>query len=658
MTTALDAFVGLRQVIDTTPVPGAPPRLSRRGAAPGLAFLEAALSLSHVRRLTERLQIADYRNSRRVTEVDIDLDLLEIAHRTVLHAPRRNGSEARDGGDGGSPLLWLPIARISGQIPVEVRDASGARLPTMTQYETSGMLASGLYQLFRGILASHEDAKDPNSELSRFLFRLHEPRWIIQQAIVTLLTERNKPGSDYATLPGTRGTVPGINSQYRDMALRILEKYRSELTEYFELLKIAINDYLLVVGLDPAVNEHSLAYSSPLLQARPPRVTQFRQRIRAARNGYYIKYVSTVPATLGSYHLVAETPDGLDVKTMFLRTDADRAMADRVVTDMDHLADEIEKFTGDRSKSDRKILELELQNVLRRLNDLWRRRRWDAAHVGVDEIAGLTPACAQLAHVVTSGEAVETQPGHLDNSILRHPLINAQTLRKAAREIREFEVSFDLSFEQVPVARQAHAYWRRPIGRMANADQIVIESFILLVDSTSSGPRTVRAYACAVAAITYFVAVLLAGSFVPFIPFGMSGSPLAGRGSPDALVAVLLVIPGFLYSRLALPNRRSISGYIQVLPRFVSHGCIFLVAALAAAVAAEAHDGVLRLMFAIAIVLPLLGTLVLRDPSLTGSARESIAELGGPKWLVPLSGRRSRQARRPDEILYSSRSIL
>ncbi|GAB2982385.1 hypothetical protein LWP59_16745 [Amycolatopsis acidiphila] len=653
MEATTDVIGVLRQVIEVCPIPGAPPRLFRRGSTAGLAFLEAALRLGHVRRLTEKLDISEYRNTKRTTEVDVSLQFLNSGQRQALETLQ--ASNPISDSDSASSTLWLPIARIPSRnpIPIEVRNASGARLPTMTQYETSWLLASGLYQLFRGILCGHQEAEDPSTELSAFLYRVHESRWIIQQAILTMLTERNRPHS--GSRPSlTQHTVKGVNQHYREMAIHILDEYGPALRDYLHLLRVAMDDYFLVVGLDQSTNEHILSYTSPLRRTeRPPLAKELVRRIRSARRGYYVSYSSTVPGNLNSYHLVAETTDGLDIETIFLRADSDRELSEAISADLRTLAGQMRQFSSDAPKAHRKILELETQNVLRRLNGLWCRRRWDAVHADHDQLGETMPACRDLAHAAISGEAVldGRQQGQPDNSILRHPLVAPDILDRAAREIHDFELQADLSFESDPLGKQAHAYWRRPTGRPPNSDQVGIRASILVVDATTSGPRTVRSYALAVSAITYVVASLL-GRF-PF-PFGLADHSLEGQGSADALVAVLLLIPGFLYSRLSLPARRSIAGYMQVLPRFVSHGSIFLVAALAAAIAAGAPNSVLCVFFALAIVVPALSILVLRDPPAERAAADGIAELGGPKWVSGPGKHLGRRDRAPDEILTSS----
>lgn len=236
----------LRHAIETIPIPGAPPRMSQPGAAVGLALLDISLRLNHVRRLTERLTVVEHGTARRVTEVDVSLRLLDEEQRQA--AAQLQDLIGREHGEHTSSReshqLWVPLARLPRRYvtPVDVFDSGGRKLPRLTQHEASRLIASGLYRLLRGILASHEHAQSAKNELNTFLFRVHEPRWLVQQALITLLTERNPPEEDFS-LPATAGTVPGYASQCRMMALNILDNYADLLTEYAQLLDMAVRDY-------------------------------------------------------------------------------------------------------------------------------------------------------------------------------------------------------------------------------------------------------------------------------------------------------------------------------------------------------------------------------------------------------------------------------
>jgi hypothetical protein len=182
----------LRHAIATIPIPGAPPRLSHQGAAVGLALLDTSLRLNHVRRLTERLTVVEHGSARRTTEVDVGLKLLDEGQRQAaagLEDLLGKEHGARPASPGARRSLWVPLARLPRRdvSPVDVYDSAGRKLPRLTQHEASRLIASGLYLLLRGILASDEHAQSAKQELNTFLFQVHEPRWLVQQAPVDVV---------------------------------------------------------------------------------------------------------------------------------------------------------------------------------------------------------------------------------------------------------------------------------------------------------------------------------------------------------------------------------------------------------------------------------------------------------------------------------------
>src|SRR6266540_2212425 len=143
----LNGVDSLKEAIRIIPIPGAPASLSREAAAIGLAFLDMSLRQNHIRRLTERLTLIEHRAAVKTTEVDIRLSLLDPGQREASAlfqrlTSRSTGIEMES--VAGRPSIWVPITPISKQSvsPIDVVDADGSKLPRLTQFETSRLLAS------------------------------------------------------------------------------------------------------------------------------------------------------------------------------------------------------------------------------------------------------------------------------------------------------------------------------------------------------------------------------------------------------------------------------------------------------------------------------------------------------------------------------------
>ena len=611
----------LEEAIRTVPIPGAPPRLSKDGAAVGLAFLDIALRQNHIRRLTERLTLIEHRTARCTTEVDISLGMLDPEQReaALLYQQIRSRSAAelrsRDDPQDGGPqrrtakdVMWVPVslARRS-HAPIDVISGDGAKLPRLTQYETSRLLASAMYRLFRLILSSHPDVTDTKGRaLQDFLFRSDKPRWLVQAALVTLLTERNKPAAKVTPKPATAGTVDGVDAQYRAAAWNIFTTYESTLREYFSLLDLAVNDYLMVVALDPSQDEHLLAFDSPLHVEDSPRRSVLRP-FRLASGTYWVEYRTRLPANLRAYHLVAQTEQSLEIDTMCLTSNADEAIVNGLAADLKTLAVELrserDRPTGRRGE---KTVELELLGSLRRLSELLRRRRWEASKASMELAGDALGAAQSLEHAAISGEAVKNSEREPHSSLFRHPLVTPERLCQAATEITQQELQLDLSVERDPASPLAHVYWRRDPSRVDLKNNIQISADMFIRDNSGSRPSSVVLFAVGVVGISYLLGSLLFGTWWPFY-----GKQRMGEFNSDAVIAVLLLVPGFFYTRLNLPLRQSIAGQLRRLPRLVAQVTIGGAAVLAATVAAAGDPNLIRTAIAACVGLPLLSVVVM-----------------------------------------------
>jgi hypothetical protein len=652
----VDGISCLREAIETVPVPGAPPRLSRDGAAVGLAFLDAALRLNHVRRLTERLSLVEHGVLHRTTEIEVSLNMLDSGQAEAAMLFRRLASPTLTEADSaaiGKSTMWVPVARTSRRSadPVDVRDAAGTKVPRLTQYETSRLLASGLYRLLRESLTTHPDSSNTDTDLSRILFKVHEPRWLIQAALLTLFTERNRPAGMTVARP-TRGTVDGHVRQYRNLALDVFDNYRDYLKDYSALLNVALNEHLLVVALDTTSEEHLLSFDSPMYvnRRRATIAHGLWQTLRASGEGYYVQYHTSIPATLRSYHLVLETAPGVDIRQIYMSTDTDAKTLGSLDSDLQVLAGRLDRqYQAPRGDPARKVLELEMQTALRKVAEVVRRRRWEASHAGFGLPEQALQATLQLTQAVVAGEATVDDGERLNNSILKHPSVSPGHLRGAVAELAGREMLHDLSLERDPVTNRAHAYWRPPPERSINSGQVRIRAGAILRDATGAGPRDALLYTGVLAGTAYLMACFLTRSVWPYA--GSRETFFRLGANAEAVIAVLLVVPGFLYTRLTLPDPHSISGHLRAVPRLVVRICIFSMVIIAAAVAAAGPPSLVRLSFIVGTLLPVASTVLLlrRRPY---DRKKALGRMGAPTWSWGERTRRSKPVT-PD-VLFDS----
>jgi hypothetical protein len=154
---------------------------------------------------------------------------------------------------------------------------------------------------------------------------------------------------------------------------------------------------------------------------------------------------------------------------------------------------------------------------------------------------------------------------------------------------------------------------------------------MLLRDTTAAGPRRVCQYAVLVAIVGYLFAAFLAGD--PW-PFSAAARVRLGRiTDAGAVISVLLLVPGFLYTRLGLSDRRSISGRLRALPRAVANVCIGVIALVAGTIASGLSGGWVQLTFAAMVAVPLAAATLLLYRRRPASDAAELVRLGAPHWL-------------------------
>jgi hypothetical protein len=170
---------------------------------------------------------------------------------------------------------------------------------------------------------------------------------------------------------------------------------------------------------------------------------------------------------------------------------------------------------------------------------------------------------------------------------------------------------------------------------------------VTLRDATGARPASIFAYAIAVTLTIYATACFLAHSLWPY------GHAIPAPSNAEAVVAVLLLVPGFLYTRLDLPARHTILGHLRLMSRQLAHVCIGAAILLAAAVAAGLGGWWLWLLFVFATVVPAAATVpLILPPFRRGEPVPGLAD--APRWLWP--ARRRSGAPPVDAVFRSSGS--
>jgi hypothetical protein len=598
----------LTRAIMEVPLPGAPPYAQQLGAEIGLAFVDGALRQNHIRRVSESLQLIEHGAALQTVRVDLSLSLLNEGQRRagatysrlrgMKHGPARAARQA----PAEPQLLWVPVTRLSRRSvsPVEVLDAHGNLVPRLTQDETGQLMAPAMYRLLRSILASDPEASKQGSLLHRLLQRDDAARWVIQRALVALTTERAHPQA--AAPSALPAGVSNDDLPPRRLAAAVLRKKSDVLDEYLRLLHIVINHYFVIVALSTAEEEHTLTYRSPL-EASDSQPRALRQRISQgwrllgnAGNAYDVEYQSRLSTGVRSYHFAAETEADLSIHPPYLTTDFDRARTDRLSDDLRFLA---AASTEDHSAGFQLLLESELATALGRLAEVIRRRSWEAEQIGLELQPNTAPTCQRLRDHVMNG-------GLLDDSAL------PADLAVAADELVEFDLGSDLSAERDPPSSHGHAYWRKPLESLSSSlTTINVRCNFRITDTADGGPRYVGVFVGAVAVMNVLIACLLFGRLRPF---GIGPGPSWSDGeshdevaqNADALVAVLLLVPGFLYTRLRLPVPGTIAGRLRTFTRVLSYAVILSSAAIAVLVAAGAAPRTIELATWASIVIDLV----------------------------------------------------
>jgi len=333
-----------------------------------------------------------------------------------------------------------------------------------------------------------------------------------------------------------------------------------------------------------------------------------------------------VPTSLRAYHLVAQTDETSQIDQIHLTSDADRHHAKRIARDLRALAPSLGSLVSKRaSRSIGRITELELRRSLGELTELTRRRKGEVAEAELGWRSEKAIAIEELTQTYLSGEVPKTRKERYLPTVY-HPHVTDANLRNAAQEIEDLDLGIDYFTETDPEASTAHVYWRRYNTTMSPASRTTIRAVIAMSDATTTRPYAIMTYILGVLAVSLLTAALLCEGGCPI---GISATYHAAER--DAVVAALLLVPGFLYSRLNLPRRSSVSAQIQVVPLTLARAAIATAAIQAVIVASTESDLAYRIAFGLGSCLLMTFAMALLAIA-ARSSNEKLSYSGLPPW--------------------------
>ncbi|MCZ2857739.1 hypothetical protein [Blastococcus sp. VKM Ac-2987] len=589
----LPVFHELLRWMERTAVPTSRPETSAADEAAGLVILDLSLRLEHVSRVTDSLRVIDKSHVRRLVTLDVDLRGLTGEQRAALTVRRGlippDASTEADG----ATHLWVPVSRHSRMdlSPVVVRDASDQVLPRLTQRAASKTLVAGLSRLLKLIRGSRADRLTPKS------------MWLIIRALESLI-EEGPIGRDSPEPPPTSADGAGrrpVEDAHAD-ARAFLAGMPPDLQQSLDrLIEVAYTEYVLVVMLPAKTSQSHLQFEAPLI----PAALQSRSRLLQMTPGreYTIDYRTEIARSLGSYHVTVEVAEEIYVRRYILCSDVDKAAVADLGREMKDLSTALEqRGRSGPEEVEEEALWLELEAVVSKLVQLGRRRNLEYRRYcryienqelgsasldspGADPsgdpkdspLAALARGDVSLAQLDELADLLATRTFRdcLETENLR-PGHFTLGLPRIAGWLSDARLGEEILVENDPRENGAHAQWRhQPLGfGTPSLEPIRARVFLTLADERP--------------ALADSVFYMLLGLFGIVVGLGavLQFSGTAKKDiQADALVAVLLLVPGILLARLDIPNTNSVLGQLRAVPRNVAYFSVILTSGLAVAVA-------------------------------------------------------------------------
>jgi hypothetical protein len=686
-------------------------RITERLIVAGTTHLDRSLTVDVS---LSRLTTSQLRSAERYSDFRSAYVVTELSPPSADAASSAGGRPAV----GADRRLWLPVLEVSRQetAPAEVTDASGKRVPRAPQSEILPLLTAALVNLFDHETVRLRENLDNGAAALLYIVRhdAENVRWLIHLALEKIirhgLSSFKHQNFDPPSEPPPDGPI-------REMAKAAVGLVLDG-GVFSALLQLTATTQFIVVGVDRSESDQSFLINTPrlqigggavrrrtsvfgphlrvffrhLLRSRivrgampevlgpvPPRVIDFAlfgwRRVKFELKCYQtmtLRYVTHLPPGSTSYHLHVATEDDLNIESALLISDGDlqfiedlgrRAAA--VVGALAELPADLRLATPQTwaliktllMEAERSATQLNgiLENRTRRLRSIW----GPLVDSHDFDLMGLQRRAAVVRAELRKKLQLMRDPGRHVGSGAGQQAAGARRLGRdlcaLLDECKRLEVGRELTSDDDPEESEAHVHRRerrdRPRGTVVGPETATV--LVAIRENTPALRGRVLMTVGPLALIVYVI-----GTFLYSNPLWLVWPAALHHGDrqADALITILLLVPGLLITRLDIARGSSLLAVIRSLPRLAAFGSVASTTLLAASIAAGAHGAWLRVLMSltfIAVVVFLLVQLIdVRATRWAASNGLSLDPPSAPAWLL----RPGIRARAAEEIDIDVRS--
>jgi hypothetical protein len=443
----------------------------------------------------------------------------------------------------------------------------------------------------------------------------------------------------------------------RKDALDVIESHLTpdKQAAFLELLHHVSTEYLVLAGLTSDKKEHYLSYSAAALPSRPHR-WRWLGSLRGLWRGlspmgceFTLRYETQLPSNLESFHVTVEADGQTRIREALLVTAHDRSRCRGVLTRLQTLGDPV----PDVPES---IRSYQLGTALVDLATLVDARMNDSDGYAM-QIEQRHPRLASMGkRPVPNDELVELSRsiGKVGDDQLRAGGYDPDVdLSRLAPTVDALDLGKASVMDDDPRGNVAHMFWRRrrPSHRNLSSGDATAEVQVVVADQRSPLSRSIVAWLGILLGLVAVMGAFLFGRFGWPLPNPLSSRQVAeafvsadespdafGRIESDALVAVLLIVPGWLLLQLEdLPAKRSLGSRLRMLESLTAFVAVVTTATLALIVATRFDDKALVYRSFVEVLVVLWLLLLVSGVERAASARKEnlsrIDLLDAPRWL-------------------------